>query len=49
MSRASLPRMTRTNANLRMKKENLTEVNDGHFSVRAYPILDFIRVDSCDV
>jgi hypothetical protein len=27
------------------KKENLSEITDGHSSVRPYPILDFIRVD----
>jgi hypothetical protein len=40
--------MTPIDANFRMKKEDVSEGNDGHSSVGLYPNLDLIRVDSCD-
>jgi hypothetical protein len=40
------PQITRIDANFRMKKATLPDVNDGHSSVRPYSILDFIRVMS---
>jgi hypothetical protein len=40
------PQITRIDANFRMKKETLPDVNEGRASACPYAILDFIRLMS---